>query len=75
MSKQIRKANNDSYTNPISYQTGDLLLVKNECKHKLSNVYFGPYQVIEDLNPNVKILRNGKVEIIHKNRTKLYVKE
>lgn len=72
-SKHARKSRFDSYVNPIMYKKGDLVLVKNESGNKLSSpVYLGPYQVIEDLTPNVKILKNNKEELLHKNRTKLY---
>lgn len=71
-SKHNRKDAYDMYTKPIKYNKGDLLLIKNEAGSKFDNVYIGPFEVLEELCPNVKILRNGKEEIIHKNRTKLY---
>lgn len=70
--KLQRKINYDNHINPILYKSGDLVLVKNEVGNKLSNLYSGPYKVIKDLSPNVKIEINGKTDIIHKNRTKLY---
>lgn len=38
----------------------------------LTVVYHGPFKVLADFEPNVRILRNNnKAEIMHKNRTKL----
>lgn len=71
-SKLARKEKYDSNKNPIEYKPNDLILVKNETGNKLQNIYLGPYKVIRDMSPNVEILKNGKPEIIHKNRTKLY---
>ncbi|KAG7309734.1 hypothetical protein JYU34_004231 [Plutella xylostella] len=72
-SKETRKIHYDSYVKPVTYKKGDLLLVKNETGTKMDSVYLGPYTVVEDLTPNVKIVKNGKEEILHKNRTKPYV--
>lgn len=71
-SKQSRKLIYDKIVSPITYKTGDKLLLKNETGSKLDTLYNGPYIVIEDMEPNVKIIINGKHEIVHKNRTKLY---
>lgn len=70
-SKHLRKIRYDSYVKPVMYKKGDQLLLKNDCNsNKFDNVYLGPFIVIEDLSPNVKILQDGKEDIIHKNRTK-----
>lgn len=50
-----------------------MLLVKNETAGKLDNKYEGPYTVVEDLGVNVKIYKNNCIDIIRKNRTKLFV--
>lgn len=71
-SKETRKNNYDKSINPIVYKPGDFLLLKNETGSKLDTLYLGPYVVIEDLRPNVKINMNGKTVTVHKNRTKLY---
>ncbi|CAG4993640.1 unnamed protein product [Colias eurytheme] len=68
-SKLSRKINYDKTTNSINYKEGDLLLVKKENREKLDQVYMGPYKVISDMDFNVKILQNGKENIVHKNRT------
>lgn len=73
--KEKRKQNYDKYVNRIKYNPNDMLLVKNETGSKLDILYNGPYVVVEEQEPNVKILRNGKIEIIHKNRTKPFVKD
>lgn len=74
-SKEKRKQKYDKKVNKIKYKPNDMLLVKNETGGKLDTLYNGPYLVIEEQEPNVKILRNNKIEIIHKNRTKLFVKD
>lgn len=50
-----------------------MILVKNETGNKLDSIYLGPYVVVRDLSPNVEIMKNGKLDVIHKNRTKLYL--
>lgn len=52
----------------------DMLLVKNETGNKLETLFNGPYIVIEEQEPNVKIMKNGKIDIVHKNNTKPFVK-
>lgn len=71
-SKLRRKQYYDRYTNPTSYNVGDEILVKNETGNKLSQLYLGPYTVIKEESPNVVIKVNGRSQLIHKNRTKLY---
>lgn len=68
-SKQKRKEVYDRNTKPVTYCKGNQLLLKNETGDKFESVYKGPYLIIDDLGCNVKILRNGKEEIVHKNRT------
>lgn len=71
-SKIIRKSNYDKYVNPVKYRINDLVLVKNETGNKLDSLYSGPYKVIKIVPPNIEILKNGKLDVIHMNRTKLY---
>lgn len=71
-SKLKRKTTYDKYTNPITYNANDLVLIKNEGGNKFDDVYSAPYKVIRDITPNVEILKNNKLDIVHKNRTKLY---
>lgn len=71
-SKTTRKEKYDCNMNPVSYKEGDYLFIRNTTGHKMDPIYLGPYEVVKDLDCNVKILKNGKLEIIHKNRTKLY---
>lgn len=70
--KIIRKVNYDSNINPIIYKPNDQILLKEEIGNKLSPIYSGPYVVIRDLSPNVEIIKKGKIDLVHKNRTKLY---
>lgn len=71
--KELRKIQYDSYVNPVTYKSGDLILIKNEAiSNKLDPLYKGPYTVIREHNPNVVISNKGKEVTVHKNRTKLY---
>ena len=71
-SKEKRKFNYDKQSNAIVYQPNDLVLLRNENSSRFENVYNGPYKVVEDKSPNVLIMKDNKVEIVHKNRTKLF---
>lgn len=71
-SKLKRKVTYDKTANSVNYKKDDLVLVKKETGNKLSEIYEGPYTVIEECSPNVKILRNRKEITVHKNRTKPY---
>lgn len=71
--KKLRKINFDKTINSIKYKKGDLVLIKNQVGDKLDKIYLGPYEVIEDVSPNVKILKDNKAYIIHKNNTKKFV--
>lgn len=71
-SKKKRKINYDTIVNPVYYKKGDLLLLRNPSENKMDPIFLGPYPVLDDLDCNVKILKNGKEDIVHKNRTKLY---
>lgn len=71
--KQNRKTVFDKNMHPVSYKKGDLVLVKNETNSKLDCLYKGPFEVLQDKEPNVTILVNNKPETVHKNRTKLFV--
>lgn len=71
-SKLARKTVYDKNINPIVYRPGDLILIKNENCSKMDSIYTGPYIVIQDMSPNVQINKNGKIDIVHKNRTKLF---
>lgn len=72
-SKNERKNVYDKSVNPVTYAKDDLILVRNETANKLDCLYDGPFVVIEDIEPNVKILKNNKIDIIHKNRTKPFI--
>jgi hypothetical protein len=71
-SKIIRKEKYDIKTKHILYKPNDKILIRNENRDKMSSVFSGPYNVIRDLSPNVEISKNGKLELVHKNRTKPY---
>lgn len=70
LSKEKRKCFYDRSMNNVSYFSGQKILLKNETARKLDPLYEGPFLVLEDLGVNVKIIKNNKHEIVHKNRTK-----
>ena len=52
------------------YNTGDLILLKNEVGSKMDSVYVGPFKILQDLGPNVEIQTGSNTDIIHKSRVK-----
>lgn len=73
--KEVRKVKHDAKNvQLVKYKQGDLVLIKSETGNKLSTVFEGPYEVIEDCSPNVRVLKNKKETLIHKNRIKMYHK-
>lgn len=73
LNKELRKLCYDKNIKSVTYKPGDLVLSKNQARNKLDRVYLGPYTVIKDLSPNVKILKNNKEYVTHKNDTKLFL--
>lgn len=71
--KEKRKDYYDLKCNPVSYSENDLILIKKENSRKLDCVYDGPYKVVEDMGVNVKIEKNGKIDVVHKDRTKMFL--
>ncbi|KAG7302874.1 hypothetical protein JYU34_012858 [Plutella xylostella] len=71
-SKISRKCLYDKNCNSVKYNTGDLILLKNQVGNKLDNVYEGPYKVLKDISPNVLISKKNKEILVHKNNTKLF---
>lgn len=69
-SKESRKIVYDENCKRVMYEKDDLILIRKETGTKMDKLYEGPYTVIEDLDPNVKIIKENKEELIHKNRTK-----
>jgi len=70
--KQQRKEYYDQYhgTKITEYETGDLVMLKNEQRKKLDPIYTGPYEVIADEKINCRIKVNNKEVRVHKNRIK-----
>lgn len=71
-SKHNRTSKYNNNVNPITYKKGNYVLIRNPSDNKMDPIYLGPYLVLEDLNCNVKILKNNKEYTIHKNRTKMF---
>jgi hypothetical protein len=70
--KELRKNYYDKQANSMTYKKDDLVLVKEETGKKFDNLFRGPFKVIEDAGVNVKLDLDGKIDLIHKNRTKLF---
>lgn len=72
--KVKRKEKYDLKTNTYKYKVGDLILVKNESGNKLEPIYKGPFMITDIIPPNLVInLKNETEELIHMNRTKLFI--
>ncbi len=71
--KRVKKFEEKSDTH--QYKNGDLVLIKNEQRKKLEQVYNGPYEVIKEIenSPNIILKVKNKEHIVHKNRIKPYV--
>lgn len=82
--KQKEKSKNlyDRNSNEVSFNVGELVLLKKESRSKLDSIWSGPHEIIEILSPtNSKILvkqqlSNNKIKtiqkVIHNNRLKLF---
>lgn len=70
--KYKRKELYDKSVNPIVYQENDLILLKNETGRKLDAIFEGPFRVKDDLGCNIRIYKNNKIDLVHKNRTRPY---
>lgn len=65
-----RKCAYDKNSKSTVYEKDDLILLKNETGTKMDRVFHGPYSIVEDCGPNVKLLKDNKIELVHKNRIK-----
>lgn len=76
MFKIKSKENYDHNLNKIDLAIGDYVIVTIEDKHKLQNLFKGPYKVNKLLDKNVEIqnIENNKLEVVHKNRVRKYIK-
>lgn len=70
--KLKRNENHNKNASNKIYNQGDLVLLKNENGSKMDNIYIGPYRVVNDEGPNVKIEIGNKHEIVHKGRIKYF---
>ena len=62
--------NYNRLTEDTIYNTGDLIFLKYEVGSKMANVYVGPFKILQDLGPNVKIETDQNTDIIQKSRAK-----
>lgn len=61
----------DANTLELNVDIGDFILVKSQIKkHKFSDVYDGPFKVIDSSDSYVEIMKNGKRTKVHKNLIK-----
>lgn len=69
-----QKTQYDNVANGFNIAIVNSVLLNNEVGYKLQNKYVGLHKVIDLKNKNnIKIKNNkGKVQIVHKNRLKLY---
>jgi hypothetical protein len=71
-SKTLRKEKFDENTKMKIFDTGDLVLLKNEERSKLDKVFNGPFEVISDNHPNLTLNIKGKNVVVHKNRVRRF---
>lgn len=72
LDKNKRKLVYDKNAKSNVYEKDSLVLIRSEIGTKMDRVFQGPYSVVEDCGLNIKILKNDKVELVHKNRIKPY---
>lgn len=72
-SKIERVAKNNTNSKEINYSPGQLVLIKNELKSKLHNIYLGPFSIVSDKGTNVEIRIGNKTDTIHKSRVKAFI--
>lgn len=67
--KAQQKKYYDKNTNPIELKVRDKVLLINQSRHKLKPMFKGPYEVLELMESNVKILdmNTNEESIVHKN--------
>lgn len=56
----------------IIFEKGQKVFLRKHDTTKLDMINEGPYEVIQDLGPNILIKKKDKIEAVHKNRTILY---
>lgn len=76
LSKHRSKQIYDKKINTINLAIGDDVIITNEDRHKLENLFLGPYKVTRLLDKNIEIRNqiNNKLSIVHKNRVRKYIK-
>lgn len=74
-SKINRKMRYDRNTNPVLYKPNDLILLKNKTGNKFQSIYSDPYTVVKECTPNVEIMKDNKLYLVHKNRAKRYINQ
>lgn len=73
-SKQKRITKYNTKTSDIHYEEGQQVLIKSETSGKLEATYTGPFEVIKEEDPNIIVQINKKLDTVHKNRVKPYIK-
>ena len=69
--KRINKSNQN--IRQKTFKKGQKVLIRKEVRTKLDTKYEGPFEVVEDLDANIKIKKiNDEIETIHKDRIKIY---
>lgn len=68
-----RIKNTNTNTKPRFYKEGEYIWLKNETAKKLEEKFLGPYKILEDQHPNVKIQIKNRQDVVHKNRIKPHI--
>lgn len=74
-SKERSKSYFDKNVKSVSFQPGDLILLKNEIavKSNFDKFWLGPYEIINVISPeNSEIKINNKLKVVHNNRIKKF---
>lgn len=68
--KQNRSLVQSKQSKPIQITIGDKVWLRNENRRKLDKVQSGPFEIISEDHPNVRIknFTNEETQIVHKNR-------
>lgn len=70
--KKRNKLNYDKSINPLSFENGEMIKIKNEPYDKFRYIYSGPYVILHQDEENVWINLNGNEYKINKNRIVKY---
>lgn len=70
--KMQQNAKSQNVAKKIMFRENQKVFLKKEDTTKLDNINEGPFEVIQDLGPNILINKDGKLETVHKKRAILF---